>query len=159
MSSDRMSSSDIFTFCRHYPSYSKHHFSPLQRQTGYCWEGKWSIFVWQSPGFYSHVIFLGWWSMFRCNMLLPSSGYELHPCSYCGIMWQLYVPSTHFGQNADFLWMKQAVRIVTTTFSVNVISMAISLVSFSGQWLPLCRPTHLLTVVALSDKSHHNSTC
>ena len=34
--SDQMSSPDIFTFCRHYPSYSKHSLSPLQRQTGYC---------------------------------------------------------------------------------------------------------------------------
>ena len=154
-----MSSSDILTFCRNYPSYSKHNFSSLQRQTGYCWEGKVWKFVWKSSGFCSHVTFFGCWSMFHCNMLPPSSGCELHPCSNCGIMWQLYEPQTHFGQNADFLWMKQAVRIVTTTFSVNVISMAISLVSFSGQWLPLCRPTPLLTVVALSDKSHHNSTC
>jgi hypothetical protein len=88
-------------------------------------------------------LFLGWWSTFPWNMLLPSSWYELHPGSNRSIVWQLYEHQTYPGQIAELLLMKQVVSIVTTTFRVNAISMTISHVQYSGQWRRLCWPTHL----------------
>jgi hypothetical protein len=113
MLSDRMSSSDTFTFYRHYP------FSHYYRGRPFIAEKE------NNP--------------YLCDRWQDSVTMHV----YRLIMWQLYERQTYFGQNADNLLMKHVVHIVTTAFRVNVIYMIISLGSYSGQWRRLCRTTHL----------------